>query len=192
MKRTFPIIFVIAGILCSVVLIAGCVSPTTPPQTATPTPSPTATPVAYSVMTANNARYGTILVDGNGMTLYYSTHDVPGNGSSWCYDTCAANWPPLSVSQFLVALPLNAADFGTIARTDGVNQITYQGWPLYYFHTDTAPGDTNGYGLLGSWFVISPAGIVTITSTPTPPSVATTLPTTQTTTIPTTTYSSSY
>jgi len=182
MKKAFLLLIVL--VLCGVMFIAGCVSPTTPPQTATPTPSPTATAVAYNVKVYIGTMYGNILTDGNGLTLYYSTRDVPGNGTSWCYDACAANWPPFSESPLSVEPPLNAADFGQINRTDGTKQVTYRGYPLYYFHTDTKPGETNGYGLLGSWFVISPSGIVTMTSTPTP--------TVQPTTVQTTSYSSNY
>jgi predicted lipoprotein with Yx(FWY)xxD motif len=178
-------------ILCGVVLIAGCVSPTTPPQTVTPTPSPTATAAAYNVMVATNAKYGNMLVDGNGLTLYYSTRDGPGNGTSWCYDTCAANWPPFSGSPLPVAPTLSTADFGSITRTDGVKQVSYMGWPLYYFHADTTPGDTNGYGLLESWFVINPLGILTVATTAVPMTEPTIPPTTRvTTTQPT--YSFSY
>jgi predicted lipoprotein with Yx(FWY)xxD motif len=161
-------LLLILAFLCGVMLIAGCVSPTPSPPTATPTPSPTATVPAYTVKIYLGSSYGNILTDANGLTLYYSTRDVPGNGTSWCYDACAGNWPAFSVSPIVPEPPLNPADFGQITRTDGTMQVTYMGYPLYYFHTDTKPGDTNGYGLLGSWFVIGPGGIITTTSTPTP------------------------
>jgi predicted lipoprotein with Yx(FWY)xxD motif len=188
MKKKF--LLLIFAILCGVMFVAGCVSPTTPPQTATPTPSPTATAPPYNVKIYLGSSYGNILTDANGLTLYYSTRDVPGNGTSWCYDACAANWPSFSVSPISPQPPLNPADFGQITRTDGTKQVTYMGYPLYYFHTDTKPGDTNGYGLLGSWFVIGPGGIITTTSTPTP--TATPIPTTANpTTVQTTSYYSS-
>ncbi len=194
MKKTALSLLIIA--LCGVMLIAGCVSPSPPPQTPTPsptttaTPSPSPTPVTYTVTVASNPQYGNILVDGNGMTLYYATRDVPGNGTSFCYDTCAVNWPPFTAVTLSAAPPLNAADFGSITRTGGVKQVTYKGYPLYYFHTDAVPGDTKGYGLQGIWFVINPAGIVTVTATPTPTAVMTTEPTTKPTTNPAS-YSSS-
>jgi predicted lipoprotein with Yx(FWY)xxD motif len=186
-------LLVIILILCGAMFVAGCVTPTPPPQTPTPTPSPTLTPsptattAAYNVKIYLGSSHGNMLTDGNGMTLYYSTKDVPGNGTSWCYATCAANWPPFSVSPVSVQPPLNPADFGQITRTDGIRQVTYTGYPLYYFHTDTKPGDTNGYGILESWYVIGPGGIITTTATATP---ATTVPTTRPTTERTTTSSS--
>jgi predicted lipoprotein with Yx(FWY)xxD motif len=181
-------------ILCGAMFVAGCVTPAPPPQTATPTPSPTQTPsppittAAYTVKIYLGSSHGNILTDGNGLTLYYFTKDVPGNGTSSCYATCAANWPPFSASPVSVQPPLNPADFGQIIRTDGTKQVTYSGYPLYYFHTDTKPGDTNGYGIQGSWYVISPGGIITTTTTPTP----TATPTTAEPTTVRTTYYSSY
>ena len=47
---------------------------------------------------------------------------------------------------------------GTITRDDGSTQVTYNGWPLYYFHEDVAAGDTNGQGVEGVWFLVSPEG----------------------------------
>jgi predicted lipoprotein with Yx(FWY)xxD motif len=46
----------------------------------------------------------------------------------------------------------------TITRDDGTTQVTYNGWPLYTFSGDTAPGDTNGAGEEDTWFLISSTG----------------------------------
>jgi predicted lipoprotein with Yx(FWY)xxD motif/plastocyanin len=181
MRPTYALML-LALLAVALLLAAGCTTPS-PPATPTPTASPTTSPATYSVMVASNAKYGTILVNESGFTLYYSTRDVPHNGASWCYGTCADNWPPFTASPLTVAPSLNPADFGSITRTDGVKQVTYMGYPLYYFHTDNAPGDTNGYGLLGSWFVINPSGVITMTSTPTPTAPPTTMEMTMATTI---------
>jgi predicted lipoprotein with Yx(FWY)xxD motif len=53
---------------------------------------------------------------------------------------------------------VDAALLGTITRDDGAMQVTYNGWPLYYFADDTAPGDANGQGLGDVWFLVSPTG----------------------------------
>ena len=48
---------------------------------------------------------------------------------------------------------------GTAARPDdGIAQATYNGWPLYYFGGDTAPGQTHGQGVIDSWYVIDATG----------------------------------
>ncbi|HWX96883.1 MAG TPA: hypothetical protein VNZ01_08510 [Solirubrobacteraceae bacterium] len=50
---------------------------------------------------------------------------------------------------------------GTIRRSDGTRQLTYNGHPLYTFLQDSTPGQTHGQGLTAfgaAWFVLSPAG----------------------------------
>lgn len=98
---------------------------------------------------------GPILVDGEGATLYLFVPD--GQGESVCYDECAANWPPL-VGEIEAGDGVDASLLGTAGRTDGTTQVTYNGWPLYYFAGDASPGDTNGQGLNDVWYVLDPAG----------------------------------
>ena len=98
---------------------------------------------------------GSFLVDANGMTLYIFLNDEPGKSN--CYDACAQNWPPLLTEGAPVAGEgVDAALLGTAERSDGTMQVTYNGWPLYYFVNDAAPGDTNGQGLKDVWYVVSP------------------------------------
>ncbi len=100
---------------------------------------------------------GAFLVDANAMTLYLFTNDSPN--TSTCYDQCAINWPPLLTAEALVAGEgVDASKFDTITRTDGTSQVTYNGWPLYYFVNDVAPGDVSGQGVGSVWWVVSPAG----------------------------------
>ena len=53
--------------------------------------------------------------------------------------------------------------FGSITREDGAQQTTFKGWPLYLFASDTAPGDVNGDGSGGVWFVAKPDYSIMIT-----------------------------
>ena len=53
---------------------------------------------------------------------------------------------------------VDASLLGTIQRDDGTTQITYDGHPPYTFRKDSAPGDTNGQGVNGTWYVVSPGG----------------------------------
>ncbi len=142
------------------VLLAAC------SQTGGSSGEPLATPVASSAASAAalgievaQTSAGPSLTDGGGRTLYEFTPDTAG--TSTCTDTCAANWPPLSV-------PAGAAPsagsgvqgdlFGTTLRSDGTTQVTYNGHPLYYFAGDSAAGDVNGQGLNGKWFIANPDG----------------------------------
>lgn len=81
-----------------------------------------------------------------------------GSGVSTCYDMCAESWPPLLVEGEPTAGEGVAAELlGTTEREDGSSQVTYNGWPLYYFARDV-PGSATGQGAGGSWYLVSPEG----------------------------------
>lgn len=99
---------------------------------------------------------GEFLIGPDGMTLYMYNRDPLGE--SVCYDACAENWPPLlvdSADDLFLGVNLHG-ELGTTERTDGTLQVTYNGWPLYYFAQDMAPGDANGEGRGDVWFTVSP------------------------------------
>ena len=98
---------------------------------------------------------GDIITDPEGNTLYIFTPDEQGDPT--CFDDCAANWPPLT-TEFSAGEGLDASLLGLADRGDGTMQVTYNGWPLYYFAADSAPGDTNGQGVGDIWWVIGPDG----------------------------------
>lgn len=98
---------------------------------------------------------GDILQDGAGRTLYLLNPDAQGD--STCYDDCAAAWPAF-VEEGSAGEGVDASLLGTTTRTDGAVQVTYNGWPLYYFSGDVAPGDTNGQALNDVWWVVDATG----------------------------------
>ena len=108
----------------------------------------------YTVKLAYNEKVGLYLVDWKGRTLYFFAKDY--NGSSACYGECANHWPIFYVENLKPGPGLNPDDFGVITRKDGSKQITYKGWPLYYYAGDAKPGDINGDGVKGVWFVAKP------------------------------------
>jgi predicted lipoprotein with Yx(FWY)xxD motif len=99
---------------------------------------------------------GSILVDGQGSTLYLFTSDTPGEPST-CAEGCAAAWPALT-GPVTAGEGVDEALLGTVADDDGTEQATYGGWPLYYYAEDTGPGDTAGQGVGGVWWVVDPEG----------------------------------
>jgi predicted lipoprotein with Yx(FWY)xxD motif len=110
------------------------------------------------VTVVQNATLGNILADNNGMTLYLYTKDSK-DGPSTCYGGCAKAWPPLlTKGNAQAGSEADAKLLGTTNRTDGTTQVTYNGWPLYYFAKDTKAGDVTGQGVGGVWFVVSPQG----------------------------------
>lgn len=130
-------------------------------QTTTLTPSQTAGQIAgpspFTVGLAFKPSIGAYLTNSSGWTLYLFTIDVPNNGTSACYGKCATFWPPFYVSDLKLPPSLNVSSFKVIMRTDGNKQLTYNGWPLYHFAPDKQAGDTNGQGVGGVWYAISPA-----------------------------------
>jgi len=97
---------------------------------------------------------GKYLADGRGITLYSFAKDE--KNMSNCIEGCAVNWPPFYADPAAVVEGCEASDFATITRSDGRQQTTYQGKPLYYFKNDKYPGDTFGHGLGDAWFLITP------------------------------------
>jgi predicted lipoprotein with Yx(FWY)xxD motif len=104
--------------------------------------------------------FGRILVDSKGITLYDFVKDQ--GKTSACYGACAALWPPLiTKGKPIAGAGVRASLLGTTKRKDGKLEVTYKGHPLYYFVTDTKPGQTTGQGVNqfgGPWWVLSPAG----------------------------------
>jgi predicted lipoprotein with Yx(FWY)xxD motif len=153
-------LFLAAATVFMAVIVSAC-GDTTPSATAT-SPSPATSPAAAAatIMVATDAKLGTILVDGNGKTVYLFVADK-GTASS-CYTSCAAIWPPvLTTGAPIAGTGATASLLGTTTRTDGKVEVTYAGHPLYYFIQDKKAGDTTGQGINGFgglWWVLSPAG----------------------------------
>jgi len=96
------------------------------------------------VAVVGNAEYGPILADPDGWTLYWWDGDSPW--ASYCADGCADLYPPYATDAEIAAPREVSEQISAIEREDGSWQITYEGWPLYYFSGDGQPGDVNGAG----------------------------------------------
>ena len=117
-------------------------------------PAPRA--VGPSVRVAQT-KLGRILVDGQGRTLYLYLKDR--GTKSACSRRCMQVWPPAMVSGAPVAGPgVAAAKLTTTRGADNGRQLVYNGHPLYTLSADVRPGQINGEGFLGTWFVVSAAG----------------------------------
>jgi predicted lipoprotein with Yx(FWY)xxD motif len=103
---------------------------------------------------------GTILVDGEGKTLYLFERDT--GPSSTCSGGCLGEWPAVTTDGAPQAGGgVTASMLGTSKRGDGTVQVTYANHPLYYFSGDASPGQTNGQGLddFGAeWYVLGADG----------------------------------
>jgi len=130
---------------------------TTEPSTSMATGSSTtdATPVALKVV---KDALGLVVVDDQGRVLYSYAKDTAS--TSACTGGCATTWPPLTTSGTPTGSGLGATALATITRADGTEQVTLGGHPLYTFSGDSKPGDTNGQGTGGVWYVVGPVGNV--------------------------------
>lgn len=110
------------------------------------------------IVVSTSPTLGEILVGEGGKTLYVFTRDT--GGASVCNGECATNWPPLLAEGGAAPTAGEGVTgtLGTITRDDGSTQVTYNGAPLYYFIGDAAAGQVNGQGLQDVWFVATPSG----------------------------------
>ena len=117
--------------------------------------------IAAAADSLKTAKIGgaTVLTSVKGFTLYSFAPDTPT--TSKCNGTCAQNWPPVKGAASASGVK---GTFGTIKRSDGSVQATFDGHPLYTFVGDAAPGQNHGNGLNaagGLWHEITTSGSVT-------------------------------
>lgn len=162
--------FATSLLLVAITVLTSCAAPAAPvpptaaptavPPTAAPTAAPASAPAAAteaSVKVVQDATLGKFLADEQGRTLYLFTKDT--KDTSNCYDNCAKAWPPLlSAGKPKGMDGVDASLLGTTQRKDGTMQVTYKGYPLYYYTPDQQPGDIKGQGVGSVWYVISPTG----------------------------------
>ena len=116
---------------------------------------------AVTVKGAKTTRYGVVLVNSSGMTLYRFTPDSKGVNTCTSVPACARFWPRLLVkgaARPKVGSGANTSLVGTIKQPKGLTQVTYGGFPLYVFAGDKKAGDVNGEGLDGKWYVVNLKG----------------------------------
>ena len=107
---------------------------------ATPTTSPAATAGGGQTLDSRTVGGTAVLTNAKGLTLYTFAPDKPNK--SVCYGDCATYWPPVPGN--MSAGPGVTGTIGTITRTDGTKQATYDGHPLYTYIGDHAPGTASG------------------------------------------------
>jgi predicted lipoprotein with Yx(FWY)xxD motif len=157
---------VAAGLLTAALIVAACGSSkpgssaaSTSSSAAAPSSSAPASGPAASGTALKTAKVGgaTVLTNAKGFTLYWFAPDTAT--SSKCNGSCATFWPP-------VKGPASAGSgvtgkLGTIKRSDGSTQATYNGHPLYTYVGDHAPGEATGNGLNvngGVWHEVTASG----------------------------------
>jgi len=158
-----------AGVVAAALIVAACGSSgsggpgSTPSHAAAPASGMAASGSALKTTTINGAA---VLTNAKGFTLYSFAPDT--STMSKCNGACAQNWPPVKGSATASGVK---GTFGTIKRSDGSTQATFDGHPLYTFAADTAPGQAKGNGLNeegGVWHEITASGAAAPASTSSP------------------------
>ncbi|GAA0919769.1 hypothetical protein [Pseudonocardia zijingensis] len=111
-----------------------------------------------TIVSANStARLGTVVVDGLGFTLYRFDGDSARPSTATCEGPCTETWEPVPAADPITAEGVDDEAVGTVERPDGQAQLTIGGWPVYR-HAGEEPGATDGHGVEGKWFAVTPDG----------------------------------
>jgi predicted lipoprotein with Yx(FWY)xxD motif len=107
-----------------------------------------------AALKVEHTQAGPVLASSRGLTLYYYSADKRHSGKSACTGTCATAWPPLAAPVKAPAGVRLPGRLGKITRSNGVKQVTLNGYPLYFYVGDKAPGQVKGNGIGRAWHVI--------------------------------------
>ncbi len=157
-----------AGLAAVTLIVAACGSSSAGSGAASSTPSSAATAASSPASPGTalkTAKIGgaTVLTNAGSFTLYWFAPDTPTKSN--CDGSCTTFWPP--VKGPATPGPGVTGKLGTITRSEGTIQATYNGHPLYTYVGDTAPGQAKGNGLNvsgGVWHEVTVSGLAASTS----------------------------
>ena len=129
---------------------------------------------AVTVSATNVPGVGTVLVNGQGQTLYLLTSEKGGKITCTGSNGCTKIWPEITLPKGTTAAKAGSGAMssllGTVKDASGNLEVTYNGWPLYTYAADSGPGVAHGQGIAtfgGTWYVLNASGDpVTGTSQP--------------------------
>ena len=155
-RNGLRMLLALPAIAATVAVLAACSSSGT--SAAGGGSTSTSSPAAATAGSLKTATIGgvTVLTNSKGFTLYSFAPDT--STKSNCNGACAQNWPPVQGQATAAGVK---GTFGTIKRSDGSVQATFDGHPLYTFVGDTAPGQAKGNGLNaagGLWHEVTTSG----------------------------------
>jgi predicted lipoprotein with Yx(FWY)xxD motif len=160
-----------SGAAAAVVFLAACGSSAASGSGSASSPSSGAAAASSSASSPSSAAggaagikttstsIGTVLTNAQGFTLYWFAIDTPTKSN--CNGSCATYWPPVTGKPSAASGVSLPGKWGTITRSDGSAEATYDGHPLYTYKGDSAAGQTSGNGLNASgglWYAVTPSG----------------------------------
>lgn len=146
----------------AVLLLAACGSTSTAKSSSTSSTNAPVTVIKVSKAQVSG-KSSAILTDSSGMTLYYFTPDSPSKAKCTSTfklptgKTCTTTWPPLVLNSGTPGASGSLPGTLSVSNDGNGKQVEYNGHPLYSFAGDSSPGQTNGEGLLGKWYVATPS-----------------------------------
>jgi len=124
------------------------------PATTSPVTASAPTPATVSIA---DSKFGKILVDSKGMTLYVDENDKPGAPA--CTGACLQAWPPLvAPATPTYGAGVVASKYSTVTLSDGTKQLAVGGFPLYTWTADKLPGDVTGQGV-NHFYAVMASGV---------------------------------
>jgi predicted lipoprotein with Yx(FWY)xxD motif len=158
-----------AGLVSLGLLVAACGSsgsssaPTTGGSSTSAAPATSASSSAAAAgqvqIKTESVSLGTVLTNAQGFSLYWFAPDTSTHSA--CTGSCATYWPPVIGTPTAASGVTLTGKFGTITRSDGTTQATYNGHPLYTYKGDTSAGQVTGNGLNvsgGLWYAVTSSG----------------------------------
>jgi predicted lipoprotein with Yx(FWY)xxD motif len=117
-------------------------------------------PAKKAQIVVKDSEFGRVLFDGNGQVVY--VFEIDGTNRSACTSAeCVKAWPPVLTRESPSAgAGADKGLLGTIRRSDGMLQVTYNGRPLYFYEHE-APGEIKCHNVDlhgGLWWVVTPRG----------------------------------
>ena len=148
--------YLAAALIAAATLITGACSSSSS-NSSSPASTPSSQASSSAALKTATISGATVLTNAGGFTLYWFAPDTTTKSN--CNGGCAKIWPP--VKGPVTAEAVVTGTLGTITRSDGTVQATYNGHPLYTYTADTAPGQANGNGVNASggvWHEVTLSG----------------------------------
>ena len=128
-------------------------------------PAGASSAAAVTISAKTVSGVGTVLVDGQGRTLYLLTSEKGGKITCTAANGCTEAWPEIVLASGMTAPTagsgVQSSLLGTVKDASGNLEVTYNGWPLYTFSGDSGPGVAKGEGISnfgGTWYVLNSSG----------------------------------